>query len=78
MIGLPMARMSRRRWAGALWRVYPALITVVVIATANHWWTDAMLGAATAGLSWAAAAGVFARARPDAWGWQNAPATASA
>jgi hypothetical protein len=78
MIGLPMAQMSRRRWAAALWRLYPWLITLVVIATANHWWTDAALGAATAALSWAFAAGVFARARPDAWAWQRAPATVSA
>jgi hypothetical protein len=78
MIGLPMAQMSQRRWAAALWRLYPWLITLVVIATANHWWTDAALGAATAALSWAFAAGVFARARPDAWAWQRAPATVSA
>jgi PAP2 superfamily len=78
MIGLPMARMVRRRWAVVLWRLYPPLITVVVIATANHWWTDAVLGAATAGLSWAAAAGVFARARPEAWAWDRAAATAGA
>jgi hypothetical protein len=78
MIGLPMAQMARRRWAVLLWRVYPALITLVVIATANHWWTDALLGAATAALSWAAAAGVFARARPDAWAWNRAAATAGA
>jgi hypothetical protein len=73
-----MAQMARRRWAAVLWRLYPWLITLVVIATANHWWTDAVLGAATAGLSWAFATGVFARARPDAWAWQRAPATASA
>jgi hypothetical protein len=78
MIGLPMARMVRRRWAALLWRVYPLLITVVVIATANHWWTDAALGAATAALSWAAAAGVFARARPEAWAWDRPTATAGA
>jgi hypothetical protein len=76
MLGLPMARMVRRPWAALLWRVYPAVVTVVVIATANHWWTDAALGVATAALAWAAAAGVFARARPDAWAWDRAPATA--
>jgi membrane-associated phospholipid phosphatase len=76
MLGLPMARMVKRRWAAVLWRAYPLLVTWVVVATANHWWTDAVLGAATAALAWAAAAGVFARARPDAWAWERAAATA--
>jgi hypothetical protein len=78
MIGLPMAQIVRQWWAAALWRLYPLLITFAVITTANHWWTDAVLGAATAGLSWAAAAGVFARARPDAWAFRRATATVSA
>ena len=34
-----------------LWCCYPALVTFVVIATANHWWFDAYLGAATAAVS---------------------------
>jgi hypothetical protein len=29
----------------------------------------------TAALSWCAAAGVFARVRPEAWAWRRAPAT---
>jgi hypothetical protein len=74
MIGLPMARLARRRWAAVLWRCYPALVTWVVVATANHWWFDAALGAATAAVAYATAAGVFARLRPDAW----APITAGA
>ena len=37
MIGFPMAKMARRWWATVLWRLYPGLITLVVIATANHW-----------------------------------------
>jgi hypothetical protein len=78
MLGLPMARMVRRRWAAALWRVYPLVIAWVVVATANHWWADAVLGALTAALSAAFAAGVFARARPEAWAWDRAPQTAGA
>jgi hypothetical protein len=73
MLGTAMARLSARRWAAALWRVYPVVVTWVVIATANHWWIDAALGAATAAVAYAVAAGVFARVRP-AW----APATAGA
>jgi hypothetical protein len=74
MIGLPMARLVHRRWAAALWRVYPLAVTWVVVATANHWWMDAALGAATAAAAYAVAAGLFARVRPDAW----APVTAGA
>jgi membrane-associated phospholipid phosphatase len=78
MIALPMARMARRRWAAGLWLVYPLVVTLVVIATANHWWTDAVLGAATAALAYGAAAGFFARVRPEAWALRDAPVTAGA
>ena len=78
MLGLPMARMVRRRWAAALWRAYPVLVTWVVVATANHWWMDAVLGALTAAVAYAVAAGLFARLRPEAWGWSRAPAPVGA
>jgi hypothetical protein len=74
LIGLPMARLARRRWAVVLWRLYPLLVTWVVVATANHWWMDAAVGAVTAGVAYAVAAELFARVRPDAW----APAAAGA
>jgi hypothetical protein len=68
MLGVSMARMVRHHWARALWIGYPALVSFVVVATANHWWIDAFLGAVTAGISaWCALA--FARARPAAWAW---------
>jgi membrane-associated phospholipid phosphatase len=69
MLGVTMARMTRRRWAQALWYAYSPLITFVVIATANHWWIDGFLGATVAAVSAAAAHGVFARARPEVWAW---------
>jgi hypothetical protein len=72
MLGLPMASMVRTRWAQVAWRAYPALVTFVVIVTANHWWFDAFLGALTAGVAALAAQGVFARARPDVWAWNAA------
>jgi hypothetical protein len=78
MLGLPMGRMVRRRWAALLWRAYPVVISWVVIATANHWWLDAALGALTAAAAAAFAAGLFARLRPEAWAWDRGPATASA
>jgi membrane-associated phospholipid phosphatase len=78
MLAVPMASMSRRRAVRALWRAYPAVVTFVVVATANHWWLDALLGAATAAVAALAAQGVFARARPEAWAWDAAPRPARA
>jgi hypothetical protein len=74
MLGLSMARLVRRRWAAVLWCLYPLLVTWVVIATANHWWLDAALGAVTAAIGYAFAAGLFARLRPDAWAWNRVAA----
>ena len=78
MLGVPMARMVRRRWAQLLWRVYPLAVCFVVVATANHWWFDAFLGAVTAGAAALAAMGVFARVRPEVWAWDAAPRPARA
>jgi membrane-associated phospholipid phosphatase len=69
MLALPMARSARHGVVRALWLVYPALVTFVVVATANHWWFDAVLGGATAAVSALAAQALLARARPDAWAW---------
>ncbi len=69
MLGLSMAGIARHRAVRVLWRCYPAVVTFVVIATANHWWFDAYLGAATAAVSAVTAQALLARARPDAWAW---------
>ena len=74
MLAGSMARTARRGWARALWVAYPGLVAFTVVATANHWWIDAALGAATAALSAAAAQALLARARPHAWAWQPAHA----
>jgi membrane-associated phospholipid phosphatase len=74
LIGWPMVRLSRRRWAKALWAVYPVLITFVVVATGNHYLTDVFLGALTAGAAALLADRLLARARPDAWAFGQAPA----
>jgi PAP2 superfamily len=72
MLGVPMAALARRRWARALWATYPALVTFVVIATANHWWFDAFLGAAAAAV---AALAAQPRARMRA-AWPRHPSSA--
>src|SRR4051812_7820813 len=81
MLAVPMLRMTRRRWARALWVLYPAVVTLVVVVTANHWVFDAVTGAAVAAVSALAAQALFARVRPQAWAWTPArslPASARA
>jgi hypothetical protein len=75
MIGWPLASLSRTRVASILWRLYPLLITFVIVATANHFILDALLGALTAGAS-ALGARRLARMRPAAWRFGPAPAGA--
>jgi hypothetical protein len=75
MIGWPLASLSRRLPARILWRLYPLLITFVIVATANHFLLDALLGALTAAIS-AVAARRLAAIGPVAWRFR--PATASA
>jgi membrane-associated phospholipid phosphatase len=75
IIGWPLARLLRSRVARVLWLVYPLVIAFVIIATANHFLIDALLGAATAGIS-AYVARRLARLRAGAYGF--APVTTGA
>ncbi len=74
MIAVPAVQLIRRRPLKVLWALYPAVVTFVVVVTANHWWLDAFLGAVAAAVAAACAQGVFARARPHAWAWKPEPA----
>jgi PAP2 superfamily len=53
-------------WRFAAW-VWPAAILIVVMATANHYWLDAVGGAA---VMTAALATAFAANRVFGWGWR--------
>ncbi|HEX8156348.1 MAG TPA: phosphatase PAP2 family protein [Solirubrobacteraceae bacterium] len=66
MISIPLARLVRRRPLKIFWAIYPLVVVFVIVATANHFLADAVLGAAAAGLG-ALGARWMARARPDAW-----------
>jgi hypothetical protein len=82
MIGLPLARLVRWRALKVFWLLYPLIVTFVIVATANHFIADAVLGAMTAGLGALAARGM-ARARPGVWDFMaprpaEAPAAAPA
>lgn len=74
LVGWSMARLVRRPAAKLIWSAYPLLITFVVVATANHFLVDVVLGGLTAGLALALAHRPLARARPEVWAF--APATA--
>jgi PAP2 superfamily len=77
MIAIPAFFLVRHRVVKALWAVYPAIVTFVVIVTANHFWMDAVLGAMVAAASASLASYAFARVRPEAWGWRTAAAKLS-
>jgi hypothetical protein len=66
MIGWPLAKLVKPRPLKVFWAVYPLLVTFVIVVTANHFLTDAFLGACVAGVG-ALAARAMARARPEAW-----------
>lgn len=55
MIGWRLVGLVKLKALKVLWAIYPFLITFVIIATANHFIFDAILGAATAGVSAAVA-----------------------
>src|SRR4051795_4285656 len=70
MLSIPMIRMTRRRWAKALWVAYAPVVALVVVVTANHWVFDAATGALSAAVAAVVAQAVFARVRPQAWAWE--------
>jgi PAP2 superfamily protein len=77
MLGWPLARLVRHPLVKAVWVAYPFLITFVVVATANHFLVDALLGGLVAGAS-AWAAGALGQARPGVWAFRRAGAEATA
>jgi hypothetical protein len=74
MIAVPLARLSKHRVTRMIWTVYPLVVVLVIISTANHFLTDAFLGACTAAFgAWTAT--TLARAR-EAWAFEPAKAHA--
>lgn len=71
MVGVPLARLCKHRAARIFWALYPLLVLFVIVATANHFLADAVLGALTAGVA-ALAARRMGRLRPAAWSWLQA------
>jgi hypothetical protein len=78
MVGWPLARLVRPRPLRMLWLLYPFLVTFVVVATGNHYFMDAVLGAITAAVSATLSHQLLARARPQAWSFGRTKAEAAA
>ena len=79
MIGGTGVMVCRHWYARAFWAAWPLLVAWVVIVTANHYWTDAVLGWAVAVSAALIASRLLARARPEAWAWRaRAPQEAEA
>jgi hypothetical protein len=71
MVGVTMSRLVKNRLASLLWRIYPLFIVFVVIVTGNHYFTDAILGALTAGAAALVSQQLLARARPELWAFSG-------
>jgi hypothetical protein len=73
MIGWSLARLAVHQTVRAMWALYPLVVTFVIVATANHFLMDAVLGAAVAALA-SLAAHELGRVRPAAWEFGRTPA----
>jgi hypothetical protein len=76
MIGMPLSILCKRRPVRIFWRVYPLLVTFVIVMTGNHFLFDAVLGGLTF-LAAAATAMWMARARTS-WRFSPEPVRVSA
>lgn len=74
MLAISVIRMTRHTWVKVVWAIYPLVVSLVVVVTANHWVFDAATGAAVAAVSAVLAQTVFARVRPAQWAWEPEPA----
>ena len=70
MLGFSGAKLVKTKVLRVLFYGYPLWVTFVTIATANHFWLDAALGAAAAAGAYSLAVAA-ARKRPHAWAWQR-------
>lgn len=71
MVGMPLSRLCKHRAVRVFWTIYPLLVVFVIVTTANHFLSDAFLGALTA-LAAFFAARFLGQVRPAAWSWRQA------
>ena len=68
IVGVTLASAATSRW-GRLWLLWPVWVSVALVATANHFWTDVAAGFLLAGVAALILSGKAAarfRGRPDA------------
>ena len=65
MIGTPLSRLARRA-VKVFWVAYPMIVVFVIVATANHFIAESVLGTGAATIG-ALAARALARTRPLVW-----------
>src|SRR3954447_5080531 len=51
MIGIPLSRLVKNRAGQIFWSIYPLLVVYVIVATGNHFLSDAFLGAIAAAMA---------------------------
>jgi hypothetical protein len=78
MISIPTMLIVRNWAAKVLWALYPLVVTFVVLATGNHWFLDAVIGAVVAGTAALVARHVLSPLWPAAWSWSGEPRGAPA
>jgi hypothetical protein len=52
IVAIALIRSTRTRWRW-LWVLHPALTTIVVVATANHYWADGLAAGLLVAVTWA-------------------------
>lgn len=70
MVAVPIMSLARYPWVRILASAYPLTVLFAIITTGNHFWFDAIAGAAVACLA-AASATALARVRPERWAWNE-------
>jgi hypothetical protein len=78
LVGVTGVLLVRRAWLKAAFIIYPGVVLVAIVVTANHFFFDAFTGALTAALAALVAKQVMARMRPAVWAWELSPSPRAA
>ncbi len=73
LVGVTGVLLARSRWVRLACALYPLIVLAAVIVTANHFFLDAVAGAATAVAAALVAHRLMSRIRPLHWAWRAAP-----
>jgi len=73
LVGVTGVLLARSRWVRLACALYPLIVLAAIIVTANHFFLDALAGAATALTAALIAHRLMSRIRPLHWAWRTAP-----